>query len=513
MSCLSTCIKPIIRFPSVKVHGHNVGICATIRYKMNTSIFNEKPTLAYDTVCLERSILTWLHKATPAFPVDGSKITIIYDPSEFYNSLLTECKTAKMRITLASLYLGSGKLEKELVNSIKQTMFSSNGSVKVNILLDYNRGSRGKINSKRILAPLLNNKFTFCCNIFLYHTPRLRGFLKALIPYRFNEIIGLQHMKLYLFDNTLIISGANLSNDYFCNRQDRYFLIKDCKDLCDFYCSLVERVTEFSFQLQPDGSTIYSNKIQSHPLNSSKKKFAAEASIKIKKLFQQEINKRLELKEKDMPKTDTWIFPLVQMGQLNIRHDSEIILYLLKNASLGATLRMATGYFNLTSEYRKAILNTCQANCHLLIAHPRANGFFGAKGIASGIPAAYTTIEESFFKMCEKFSQSERVQLWEFLKHGWTYHAKGLWYSLPGDQKPCFTLIGSSNFGYRSVDRDLETQIALLTKNKDLQDSLQKEYERLFNCAIPVTKMTFAQKERIPPTWVRLVAYLFRYYF
>jgi CDP-diacylglycerol--glycerol-3-phosphate 3-phosphatidyltransferase len=75
--------------------------------------------------------------------------------------------------------------------------------------------------------------------------------------------------------------------------------------------------------------------------------------------------------------TDTWIFPLVQMGQLNIRHDSEITLHLLKNASVGATVRLATGYFNLTSEYKKAILQTCKADCHVLTAHPKANGFFG----------------------------------------------------------------------------------------------------------------------------------------
>lgn len=67
--------------------------------------------------------------------------------------------------------------------------------------------------------------------------------------------------------------------------------------------------------------------------------------------------------------------------------------------------------------------------------------------------------------------------------------------------------------GYRSVERDLETQIALVTKNEELQDSLQKEYERLFNCATPVTRRTFLQSERVPPAWVRVAVFLFRYYF
>ena len=43
----------------------------------------------------------------------------MYEPSEFYSTLLEKCKTANKRITLASLYLGTGKLETELVSSLK----------------------------------------------------------------------------------------------------------------------------------------------------------------------------------------------------------------------------------------------------------------------------------------------------------------------------------------------------------------------------------------------------------
>jgi len=64
------------------------------------------------------------------------------------------------------------------------------------------------------------------------------------------------------------------------------------------------------------------------------------------------------------------------MGQLNIYHDSEITLKLLQTAPAGATLKLATGYFNLTFDYSQAVLRDCQATCHFLTAHPTANGFF-----------------------------------------------------------------------------------------------------------------------------------------
>lgn len=41
----------------------------------------------------------------------------------------------------------------------------------------------------------------------LYHTPNLRGILKTVGPERFNEVMGLQHMKIYLFDDDIFLSG------------------------------------------------------------------------------------------------------------------------------------------------------------------------------------------------------------------------------------------------------------------------------------------------------------------
>ena len=74
-----------------------------------------------------------------------------------------------------------------------------------------------------------------------------------MIPDKYNETIGLQHCKLYVFDNSVMISGANLSTDYFTNRQDRYIVIEDCEPLANFCEDLVRKISEFSLELQTDG--------------------------------------------------------------------------------------------------------------------------------------------------------------------------------------------------------------------------------------------------------------------
>lgn len=83
---------------------------------------------------------------------------------------------------------------------------SSRPDLKCTLLLDYLRGSRGQSNSRTMVQKLVNDfseRFELC----LYHTPNLRGLLKWAGPERFNEVMGLQHMKVYIFDNSLLISG------------------------------------------------------------------------------------------------------------------------------------------------------------------------------------------------------------------------------------------------------------------------------------------------------------------
>lgn len=58
------------------------------------------------------------------------------------------------------------------------------------------------------------------------------------------------------------------------------------------------------------------------------------------------------------------------MGQLGIDQDASVTARLIADASPGTRLFMATGYFNLTSQYMNTIIHNSAANCKLLMAHP-----------------------------------------------------------------------------------------------------------------------------------------------
>ncbi|KAM4692459.1 CDP-diacylglycerol--glycerol-3-phosphate 3-phosphatidyltransferase, mitochondrial isoform 1-T2 [Rhinophrynus dorsalis] len=462
----------------------------------------------------------WIGNLVPEFGISSSSVKVLSTPTEFYQVMKSQVKTARKRIIMASLYLGTGRLEQELVDCIEETLRCTDSSdLQVSILLDFTRGSRGRKNSRTMLLPLLR-RFPDRVRVSLFHTPNLRGLLRLLTPERFNETIGLQHMKVYLFDDNVILSGANLSDSYFVNRQDRYVLLQGCKEVADFFSELVGAVGDISLQLNPDDS-VQAEEGMEHPYQGNKSKYCEAASRRVMGVIETARRRQCEqhsasfqsgqpASETEPP--DTWVYPLVQMKPFGIQIDELVTETLLTEAERGDQLYLTTGYFNLTQGYMDLLLGT-RANYNILLASPEVNGFFGARGVAGAIPAAYVHIERQFFNEVCRRRQQSRVKLQEYSRDLWTFHAKGLWLYPAGSNLPCLSLIGSPNFGYRSVHRDLETQIALVTENPELQQQLHQEQQQLYNLSSAVTPATFQHPSRYVRLWVKLVTPLIKNFF
>lgn len=159
-------------------------------------------------------------------------------------------------------------------SSNSTTPSQENSQLVVDILMDSARGRRldGGASSLTMLESVFDLKeiaeqqssenYLFDCNnntktqfslsplsinINLFHSPLLSGLLYRVLPSRVNEILGVFHTKVFLVDNTVILSGANLSGSYLTNRQDRYVIIKDTPLLADFLHLLIQLIQKFSF--------------------------------------------------------------------------------------------------------------------------------------------------------------------------------------------------------------------------------------------------------------------------
>ena len=363
----------------------------------------------------------------------------------------------------------------------------------------------------------------------MYHTPNLTGLRKKYIPKRINEGWGLQHMKLYGCDDEIIMSGANLSSDYFTNRQDRYHLFQS-KELTDYFARIHDGIAKLSFDIQPSDAqgaggysmTWPSSNPAPSPLDAPSK--YREAAAKHMSHLLTPVNSP---PAGSSPSTTT-IYPVLSFVPL-LKTSTELpaltkILQSLAAAPLHpSTWTFTAGYFNMTPSFRRLLLATRPASGTVLTAHPHANGFFGSKGVSGMLPAAYTHLAKTFLRRVRHEGLSDSVQLREW-KHGrvdqpggWTYHAKGLWISLPttpqtssaemdppAQQDPSITVIGSSNYTKRSYELDLEANVVIATSDAGLRRRLGDEVKWLGEHAKTVDESEFEKEDRKVSVSVRL---------
>jgi CDP-diacylglycerol--glycerol-3-phosphate 3-phosphatidyltransferase len=54
------------------------------------------------------------------------------------------------------------------------------------------------------------------------------------------EVFGVHHMKYFVFDDVVVMTGANLEEQYFLNRQDRYWVFADHPQMANYLEDLTQ---------------------------------------------------------------------------------------------------------------------------------------------------------------------------------------------------------------------------------------------------------------------------------
>lgn len=442
---------------------------------------------------------------------------------------------AQSRVYLSTLYIG--KSEHELIATIREAL-QRNPDLKVSFLTDALRGTREtpKASCASLLAPLIS-EFGSRVEVRMFHTPNLTGLRKKIIPKRINEGWGLQHMKLYGIDDEIIMSGANLSSDYFTNRQDRYHLLSSAA-LTDYFHKIHSGVCDLSFDIQPSskpaGYTMSwppSNPAPS-PLDSPKK-FKAAASKHLSPLLTPANSPNSPSKTSTDLSTTT-IYPVISwVPLLDTSTELPALTHILTRISQPplhpSSWTFTAGYFNMTPSFRRLLLSTLPASGTVLTAHPFANGFYGSKGASSMLPPAYTHLASMFLKRVRYEGLDNNIVLKEWQrgkvneKGGWTYHAKGLWITFPSShspgapptppekgEDPSLTVVGSSNYTKRSYELDLEANVIIATSDPGLRRRLGEEVDWLQEYAKETSESELAKPDRKASIGVKFSMWLVR---
>lgn len=400
------------------------------------------------------------------------------------------------------------------IATLQQTL-RAKPHVKLSILTDALRGTREapEPSCASLLAALVNEFGPDRVEIRMYHTPNLTGLRKQYIPKRINEGWGLQHMKLYGVDDEIILSGANLSGDYFTNRQDRYHLFSS-KDITEYFSNLHGAVASLSFVVEPDqspsGFTLAWPDTNSavSPLQNPKQ-FVTESTDLLAGLISPKTAPLTSMDQTPPEKRDTLVYPLAQFSQLldpdtstELHAVSHILSTLSSPQYAKSSWTFTAGYFNPAPSLTKLLLSTASTNNTVITASPQANGFYQSPGVSGLLPGAYTLLARRFLRQVHQQKLESSTVLREWRKGtvgepgGWTYHAKGLWVTLPESEGTAITVIGSSNYTKRSYSLDLEANALIVTENEDLKRRLADEQRWLMENSTITTRDDFARTER-----------------
>ncbi|KAL3791076.1 hypothetical protein HJC23_012061 [Cyclotella cryptica] len=485
--------------------------------------------------------------------------TKVPTPSDFHSHLCHRIRCARERVVLASLYIGVGSnrtqssvdspndhwcKEDELLEALKHA--ASNPNIhKIQILLDANRALRkvsytktshvhdghpsiqshssvsrknGTYSAKAVHSEL--TPFFFSSRgenrngVFLFPVNNLR--LCSLLPSPLGEVAGVFHIKAYIIDNELILSGANLSEEYFTNRLDRYMsFVNGGGGLVDFYADLCDVLSRYAVKYDNalDDSNMLSLLAAQY---TSTKKQELEASLM--ELFNGERRGSADLEELDAKSVTNpiaYAIPTFQMPQsflgrpLNFPSDSTITRQFMETAlehDSSASVRLSSAYLNLTPSLlsiltkfgrnttTKTIDNASRHHdldpshhgfAYILTAGTTSHGFAPKRGSASkqstgivgkikdSIPVAFLILVKQV--AASIIARGGKVLLYE--RPGWTFHAKGVWITvgnedrgstlatrelIDGTSSLVGTIIGSGNYGARSEDLDVESNLVLI---------------------------------------------------
>lgn len=216
------------------------------------------------------------------------------------------------------------------------------------------------------------------------------------------------------------INSANLGDSYFSNRMDIYLAVEKSKELADH----LEAMTSVASAI---------NCSETDPLQ-----YERMAVNMFSRYSEESLNSEIS-------KISLSTSRLFSVGQNELDLESEIA----KLGKIKFALLMSS-YLNLTGSFKTMLSKYLKCTpLRIITSSSETNGFHSAKGLARLIPKIYEYGKHSFMLATnDRFplerNMAGRETIYSYMKPGWTYHAKGIFFETDSQAKFIF---GSSNFG------------------------------------------------------------------
>ncbi|ARC53245.1 CDP-diacylglycerol--serine O-phosphatidyltransferase [Candidatus Riesia pediculischaeffi] len=389
-------------------------------------------------------------KKLPQIPSD---MITLYRARSFRKIILEKIKVAKKHIYIPVLYFEKDDSGKEVFEALSLSK-KREPDLDIKIMVDWYRAKRNRIGESN--NQLMTNKdwYRLLSLNFSNHEIRIFG-----IPVGMIEIFGTFHLKGIIIDDSVIYSGASISNLYFHkekrHRYDRYHMFHNA-DLAKIMKNFIDK------------EILRSPAVQRYDIDH---KF-----IKFRKRYTNQFRKRLKkchYQFKNIASNEELsVCPIIGMGRRN--YLNRTILNLMGSTKRYMTI--CTPYFNLPVEMIKMIreLLTFGKRIEIIVGDKTTNDFYVDPKKRSFrwiniLPYLYEINLRDFVNILQRFVNNRQliIRHWKYDNH--SYHLKGIWIDSN------WQLITGNNFNRRSWYFDLENAILIHDPMERNSNQIEKE--------------------------------------
>ena len=385
--------------------------------------------------------------------IDANKFEVLTSTVGYREKLIELIKNSTKRIYLTALYLQDDEAGQAILTEIYKAK-QRHPEMDVKIFVDFSRAQRGLMGFPESIG-----------NVRLYreYAQKYEHQVEVLgVPVKSKEVLGVLHLKGFVFDDTILYSGASLNNVYLQHetryRIDRYHVIENPR-LADSMVSFMKNYLAKSPAVKSLNEESIPSKKHLRPAIRSFKKNLKFGHYKIKassKVTDQQVS----------------VTPLLGFGgRRNLLNQA--IYQLIKNAQEKVTI--FTPYFNFPGKISKAIRRALKQgkSVNIVVGDKVANDFyipeekdFNRIGI---VPYVYETNLRKFLKRNQQFINSGKLNVYLWRHDDNSYHLKGM---NADDQ---LHLITGHNINPRAWSLDLENGLLIKDPNQLLKSQFDQE--------------------------------------
>ena len=395
----------------------------------------------------------------PSLPLQAAQMDFLASPTEFKAQIIELIKQAKSRIYVTALYWQHDEAGQQLLDEIYRAK-QARPELDVKILLDFHRNQRNLLGAEKSST----NADWYVAERAKYGLSQAPSMIFG-VPINTREVFGVLHIKGFVFDDTVLYSGASLNNVYVHQfekyRYDRYHKITN-PALADAMAQFINDYLATSNAVYPlDVETRPNRKEIRNEIRAFRKHLASEAQYKI---------------SGQAPADSLRITPLFGLGASNnvLNRTIEDLFQLVQEE-----LVICTPYFNFPRSLQQKISRLLRKGkkVEIIVGDKVANDFYIPPSqpfkMAGALPYLYESNLRRFSKKFER--QIEQglltIRLWKDGEN--SYHLKGVWV----DQD--YILLTGNNLNPRAWRLDAENGLLIQDPQHELRAQAEQELQQI----------------------------------